>query len=136
MKDALSDQPRKLASNFVEAAGIRCFDTHEFEDWYEAIHAVLLESGIDLEVSVIRDIFVDLPREADDEIFELALKSYLIEKGLLRADQVEGEDWELLFSKTKEVGWVDSSALGVLQGDPTLQARLSTHNQISGELQA
>lgn len=136
MEDALSDQPKKLASNFVEEAGIRCFDTHEFKDWYEAIHAVLLESGIDLGTEVIKELFLSLPDEADDDIFELALKSYLIDKDLLSAAQVEGDDWNLLFLKSGEVAWVDERALGVLHADPTLKARLSTHEKVGGELQA
>jgi hypothetical protein len=73
---------KKLSSNFVEEAGIRCFETHEFVDWLTAIQAVLAESGIKVELKVIQDLFGSLPDSADDEIFELTLKAYLLEKNI------------------------------------------------------
>jgi len=115
-------QPEKLSSNFVEEAGIRCFETHEFKDWYQAISAVLLESGVQLEPSIIRDLFVGLPDSSDDETFELTLKAYLVGEKLITPNQVEGEEWNLLFAS---------------HSDPALAARLTAvHDQIEERLSA
>lgn len=122
MLELVSYHPRKLASNFVEEAGIRCFETNEFKDWYQAIRAVLLESGVNISSEIIRDLFLSLPDSSDDEIFDLTLKSYLIGEKLLTEGQVEGEDWKLLF---------------LPHSDPALGARLNAvHEQIEERLSA
>lgn len=133
--ELVSFEPVKLSFNFVEEAGVRCFETEEFDDWYEAIRAVLLESNVNLSTEVISDLFNGLPESADDEIFELSLKAYLIDKKLLTKDKVESEEWDFFFSSAGEVDWVDEGALPALHSDAALKGRLeNTHGQIGDQM--
>lgn len=123
---------KKLAFNFVEEAGIRCFETGEFPDWFEAIHAVLNESGVVCPVEVVREIFNAIPDSVDeeaDEAFELTLIVYLIHNKLLARHQVEGPEWEAVFSKEEQVQWVDESALRSLHQDSHLRVRFEEVRQ-------
>lgn len=126
MLELVPNQPRKLSAHFVEEAGVRCFEKHEFKDWYEAIHAVLHESAVDLSVTVIRDIFLALPGNADDEIFTLTLVAYLIDNNLLSKDQVEVEGWSAIFPSQEEIDRMYKGISTSLAVDPALRAQLES----------
>ena len=136
MLDHVPNQPRKLSAHFVEEAGIRCFETNEFNDWYEAIHKVLHESAIELSAKVIRDIFLALPHRADDEIFDLTLIAYLIDKDLLTKDQVEEEGWSAIFPSQEEIERMYKGGATSLAVDPALRAQLERILEQSGDQMA
>ncbi len=124
MLELVPDQPKKLSADFLEKAGIRCFETNEFKDWYEAIHAILGESGVELSVDVIRELFCGLPDSADDEIFALTLISYLVDNNLLTKAQVEDEGWDAIFPSKEEMERVHKETSGTLAEGQHLRAEL------------
>lgn len=124
MLDHVPNQPKKLSFNFVEAAGVRCFHTMEFSNLYEAIHAELLESGVELSVEEIADLAGVLPDSADDVSLELTLIFYLIDKKLLTKAHVGGEGWNRIFPSQEEVEQTKDEASAALAADPELRARL------------
>lgn len=136
MLELVPNQPRKLSAHFVEDAGVRCFERHEFKDWYEAIHEVLRESAVDLSVRVIRDIFRALPDNADDEIFTLTLVAYLIDNNLLSKDQVEEEGWSAIFPSQVEMERMHRESSMSLAADPALRAQLESILNQSGDQMA
>lgn len=133
MLDHVPNQPKKLSAHFVEEAGIRCFHTMEFGNLYEAIHAELLESGVELSVEEIADLAGVLPDSADDVSLELTLIFYLIDKELLTKAHVEGEGWNHIFPSQEEVEQTKDEASAALAADPELRARLEHMlNQMAG----